>query len=112
VSGRRRVLLAATEAGALLLLVFLPLAIWHALLADVLDSFHLAWDYFIGELTPWFLLLAGIAFLVPVAASAGLHPENPRYPRARKAYASWGVVLYLLGVILMMPVAEIWTYQH
>lgn len=100
------------EAVALLVLAFIPVAIWHGLLADVLGSFHLAWDYFIGELTPWFLLLAGIVFLVPVAASAGLHPENKRYPRGRKAYASWGVVLYLLGVILMIQVAEVWTYQH
>ena len=54
----------------------------------------------------------GLAFLVPVALSAGRHPESRLYPRARRAYVAWGVVLYLLGTVLAVQVAEVWSYVH
>lgn len=108
----RRGALPALELLWLLAMVLAPVAIWHRMLADVVGSFHLSLSYLAGELGPWFLLLAGIAFLTPVAVSAGLHPESRIYPRGRKAYASWGIVSYLLGVILMVQMAEVWRYAH
>ena len=40
----------------------------------------------------------GLAFLLPVALSAGRHPDSRLYPRSRNAYMGWGVSLYLLGL--------------
>ena len=94
----------------LIVLGVLPFVIWHRVLGDILSSFHWSLGYVAGELGPWFLLLAGIAFLIPVAVSVGLHPEHRFYPRARRAYAGWGIVLYLLAVILLVQVSVIWKY--
>ena len=83
-----------------MLLAVIPLALWHRVLHDVLVSFHWSVSYGAAELGPWLLLLAGILFLVPVAVSSGLDPESRLYPRGRRAYLVWGVVLYMLGAIL------------
>jgi len=102
-------------ASAMCVLVVLaagPFAILHRLLSDILASFHWSLAYIVGELSPWVLLLAGVAFLVPVAASAGAHPESRLYPRARRAYFVWGIVLYLLGVMLTLEVLNLWSYSR
>jgi len=101
----RRSMLAAV--AALLLCIALPLAFWHALIGDILDRFR--WDlfYFVSEATPWLLLTAGVAFLTPVALSAGRSPESRLYPRARNGYFGWGIVLYLMGLLLAVQVAQI-----
>lgn len=96
----------------LVVLVVGPLALWHQVLHDILVSFHWSFRYAMMELTPWFLLLAGIVFLVPVALSAGRHPESRLYPRSRRVYFAWGVVLYLLGCALTIQVVDVWSYAH
>ncbi len=87
-----------------------PGLIWHRVLGDILASFR--WDptYMLSELSPWILLIVGIGFLVPVAVSVGRSPESRLYPRARRAYIAWGTVVYLLGLILALEVAEVWHY--
>lgn len=90
----------------------LPIALWHRVFGDIVASFHWSFRYAVGELSPWFLLLAGICFLLPVAISAGLDPESRLYPRARRAYSAWGTVLYLLGLALATQVAALWHYAH
>jgi len=89
-----------------------PFAVYHQVLSDILVSFHWSFGYLVGELSPWFLLLAGTAFMVPVAASAGRDPESRLYPRARRAYFAWGTVLYLLGLALTVQVAQLWSFAH
>ena len=96
----------------LLVLTALPLALWHRVLRDVLVSFHWNLSYVASELGPWLLLLAGIAFLLPVAVSSGLDPESRLYPRGRRSYFVWGVVLYLLGALLAAQLFEVWGYAH
>lgn len=96
----------------LLALTILPVALWHDLLADTLGRFHWSVSYIASELSPWFLLVAGLAFLLPVAVSAGRTPESRLYPRARRAYLGWGVVLYLLGLALAVQESELWTLAH
>ena len=96
----------------LLALTVIPLALWHNVLASILVSFHWNLSYVLGELSPWVLLATGVAFLVPVAISAGRSPESRLYPRARRAYIAWGTSVYLLGVILAVEVAAVWRYQH
>lgn len=96
----------------LLVLAVIPVALWHRVLSDTLGSFHWSLGYAVGELGPWCFLVAGLAFLAPVAVSAGRQPESRLYPRARKAYFAWGTVLYLLGMILALQVAEVWHFAH
>ena len=97
---------------SVLALTILPIALWHRLLSDILGRFRWSPSYVVAELSPWFLLAAGLAFLVPVAISAGRTPESRLYPRARRAYLGWGVVLYLLGLALAVQVSELWTLSH
>ena len=85
----------------------LPVALFHAVVKDIASEFRLDATYFIAEWSPWVLLAAGIAFLAPVAWSAGRDSESRWYPRARNAYAGWGVTLYLLGLALGTQVAQI-----
>jgi hypothetical protein len=98
--------------GVILVLAALPLALWHRVLSDVLVSFHWSLSYAAADLGPWLLLLAGVMFLIPVAVSSGLHPESRLYPRARRSYFVWGVVLYLLGAVLAAQMFEVWGYSH
>jgi hypothetical protein len=56
---------------------------------------------------PWGLLVAGLVFLLPVAWSAGMDPASRWFPRARAAYAGWGITLYLLGFLLAWQVMRI-----
>ena len=98
--------------GVVTLLVVVPLILGHRVLRDVIASFHWSLAYAFAELGPWLLLLAGVGFLLPVAISSGLHPESRLYPRARRAYFIWGVILYLLGAVLAMELYDVWAYAH
>jgi len=93
-------------------MAILPFAIWHHVLTDIIASFHWSFAYLVGELSPWFLLVAGVAFMVPVAVSTGRDPESRLYPRARRAYFAWGTVLYLLGFLLTVQLAQLWRFAH
>ena len=98
--------------AGLVAMLAVPVAIWHQVLSDVLASWHWSFNYFVSELTPWLLMLAAVAFLVPVALSAGRRPHSRLYPRGRRAYIAWGTSLYLLGCILAVELAEIWSFAH
>ena len=111
-AGPLRLARPAAALATLLVLVAAPLALWHRVLGDVLASFHWSVSYTAADLGPWLLLLAGIAFLLPVAVSSGLHPESRLYPRGRRSYFVWGVVLYLMGALLAAQLFEVWGYSH
>ncbi len=96
----------------LLILAGAPLLLWHRVLGDELASFHWSLGYGAAELGPWLLLLSGLAFMLPVALSAGLDPESRMYPRGRRELFTWGVSLYLLGAILAVEVFVVWNYAH
>jgi hypothetical protein len=96
----------------LVLLLLIPAALGRRALGDVLASFHWAPSYLFAELGPWALLLFGVMSLVPVAASSGLDPDCRLYPRRRRAYFTWGVVLYLLGAVLTVELFDVWNYAH
>lgn len=93
--------------AGLMVAAALPVILWHRLLAETFTGLRLNLAYLLSSLTPWALIAAGVALLVPVAYSTGLSPEDPLHPRARNAYRAWGPVLYLLGVCLVTQVAEI-----
>ena len=84
----------------------LPIVLWGRAIADIASAFKFEAGYFSGWV-PWALIAAGLAFLVPVAWSAGRSPDSRWYPRARNAYAGWGITLYLLGCGLATQVAQI-----
>jgi hypothetical protein len=85
----------------------LPVLLFHRVIADIASEFRLDLGYLVAEWTPWVLLAIGLAFLAPVAWSAGRNSESRWYPRARNAYAGWGISLYLLGLALATQVAMI-----
>jgi hypothetical protein len=83
-----------------------PVALFHKVIAILAEQPRLELHYLTGWL-PWALLAAGLLFLVPVTWSAGMDPDSRWFPRARAAYAGWGVSLYLLGLFLAWQVANI-----
>jgi hypothetical protein len=85
----------------------LPVLLFHRVVAAIASEFRLDLRYLVAEWTPWVLLAIGLAFLAPVAWSAGRNSESRWYPRARNAYAGWGISLYLLGLALATQVATI-----
>ena len=109
---RARLAAPSVALGVVVVLVGVPLVLGHRVLRDVIISFHWSLSYAFGELGPWLLLLAGVGFLVPVAISSGLDPESRLYPRARRVYFIWGVILYLLGAVLTVELYDVWAYAH
>jgi hypothetical protein len=106
---QQRIQRARRKARCLGALGFLTAAVLPvALFGRVVSALEFAWqwDYLLGWM-PWFLLGCGLLFLLPVALSAGMNPENRFFPRSRGAYAGWGVSLYLLGLILGSQVAQL-----
>ena len=83
-----------------------PIALFHGVVETLAADFKADVQYLSGW-TPWFLLAGGLAFLLPVAWSAGMDPDSRFFPRARAAYAGWGVTLYLLGFLLAWQVQKI-----
>lgn len=84
----------------------LPVALFHDVVALLARQPKLELQYLSGW-TPWALLVIGLLFLLPVAWSAGMNPDSRWFPRARAAYAGWGITLYLLGFLLAWQVARI-----
>src|SRR2546423_2260600 len=79
-----------------------PLILWHRVFGDILGSFRWTLSYLAVDLGPWLLLAAGVGLLLPVVFSIGLDPESRFYPRSRRSCFIWGIVLYLLGIILVI----------
>jgi hypothetical protein len=86
----------------------LPVVLFHDVVAVLARAEEPSWDvHYLSGWTPWALLAAGLLFLLPVAWSAGMSPDSRWFPRARTAYAGWGVSLYVLGFLLAWQVAEV-----
>jgi hypothetical protein len=64
-------------------------------------------EYLVTGWSAWVLIGLGLVLMLPVVISIGRHPESRLYPRARNAYAGWGISLYLLGIMLASQVAQI-----
>jgi hypothetical protein len=104
----------AQRVGAVgfLVALFLPIVLWHRVIADIASDFRFDANYLVTGWSPWVLMVLGLAFFVPVAISNGRDPEGRFYPRARNAYAGWGITLYLLGFGLATQVAQIADSLH
>lgn len=93
--------------AGLLAAVAFPLLVWRRAIAAVASDF--SWDpaYLVMGWTGYFLVAAGVLFMLPVVISIGCTPESRLYPRSRNAYAGWGITLYLLGCAISTQVAQI-----
>jgi hypothetical protein len=85
----------------------LPFLLWHRAMSIVASDFRLELEYLVTGWTAYGLIAAGLLFSVPVVLSIGRRPGSRLYPRSRQAYAAWGVVLYLLGMLLASQVGQI-----
>jgi hypothetical protein len=94
-------------AAGFVVALLLPIVLWHRVIGDIAGDFRLDLKYLVTGWSPWVLMLLGLAFFVPVAISNGRDPEGRFYPKARNAYAGWGITLYLLGFGLATQVAQI-----
>ena len=84
----------------------LPPILWHRAIAAVAADFRMDIPYLTGWLA-YALIAVGLLFFVPVLVSIGRRPDSRLYPRARNAYAGWGISCYLLGLALATQVAQI-----
>jgi hypothetical protein len=98
----------AQQAGALGVLgaIAMPIVLFHRVIGEVVGPFRLDFRYLIGYL-PWLLMALGIICFIPVALSIGRTPASRLYPRARNAYAGWGITVYLLGLALATQVQQL-----
>jgi hypothetical protein len=87
--------------------IALPAVLWREPIALVATDFRFDVQYLVMGWTGYFLIAAGLLFLLPVVVSVGRHPEDRLYPRSRNAYVGWGVTLYLLGCAIATQVAQI-----
>jgi hypothetical protein len=93
--------------GGLLAAAALPAIFWRHAIRAVATDF--SWDpgYLVMGWTGYFLMAAGLLFMLPVVISIGHRPDSRLYPRGRNAYAGWGITLYLLGCAVAAQVAQI-----
>ena len=84
----------------------LPPLLWHRAIAAIAADFRIEIPYLTGWLA-YVLIAIGLLFFVPVLVSIGRRPDSRLYPRARNAYAGWGISCYLLGLALATQVAQI-----
>ena len=97
----------AVGAAGFLVAALLPLLLWHRAIAAIATDFRLDLEYLVTGWTAYGLIALGLAFMIPVVISIGRKPGSLLYVRARKAYAAWGICLYILGLILAAQVAAV-----
>jgi hypothetical protein len=93
--------------GGFLAAAALPFALWHRAIAAIASDFRLDANYLLTGWLGYFLIAAGLLFLVPVLLSVGRTPESRLYPRSRNALLGWGVSCYILGMAVAVQVATI-----
>jgi hypothetical protein len=89
-----------------LLAAALPPVLWHDAIAAIAADFKMDIPYLTGWIA-YALIAIGLLFFLPVLVSIGRRPDSRLYPRARNAYAAWGISCYLLGLALATQVAQI-----
>ena len=84
-----------------------PAIVWREPIGLVSTDFRFDFQYLVMGWTGYFLIVAGLLFMLPVVVSVGRHPGDRLYPRSRNAYIGWGITLYLLGCAIATQVAQI-----
>jgi hypothetical protein len=105
--GRHRRQAQLVGLGGFLAAAALPVLLWHRAMGIIASDFRLESEYLVTGWTGYLLIGLGLLFFVPVVVSIGRSPASRLYPRSRKAYAAWGICLYLLGLALASQVAAV-----
>jgi hypothetical protein len=84
-----------------------PVVLWHRAIGVIASDFRLDAEYLLTGWLGYGLIFLGLVMMVPVLVSIGRTPGSRFYPRARAAYAGWGVSLYQLGSALASQVATV-----
>jgi hypothetical protein len=105
--GRQRRQAQLVGLAGFLAAVALPVVLWHRAIGIIASDFRLESGYLVTGWTGYVLIGLGWLFFIPVVVSIGRTPASRLYPRSRKAYAAWGICLYLLGLALASQVAAV-----
>lgn len=104
--GLRRLGAAATVA----LVGAAPFLIFQGVLQDAIAS-DFRWElaYIVSGWAPFFLMVAGTLWFVPVVLSIGRSGYSRLYlkPVTRHACQAWGLVSYMLGFMLAIQTSQI-----
>ena len=84
-----------------------PVAAWHGVAERLAARFQMDLGYLVSAWSGFALIGLGLLCFVPVLISVGRTPESRLYPRNRSALIGWGTSLYLLGIGLMIQVAQL-----
>lgn len=103
--GLRRLGAAATVA----LLAAAPYAIFRDTVQDVASDFRWDFAYLVSGWTPFFLMMVGALWFIPVVVSMGRTGYSRLYlrPVTRHACEAWGLVSYLLGFLLAIQASQL-----
>lgn len=85
----------------------LPVVLWHHVIGIILGEWELSARYVLTALMPWVLMALGVLCAIPLAISELRDRERRFHRSGGRAWAGWGVTLYLLGFALASQVAQI-----
>ena len=85
----------------------LPIALWHDVISMIVGEYELSIRYFLTAAMPWILMILGLLCAIPLAVSELRDRERRFHRQNGRAWAGWGVTLYLLGFALASQVAQI-----
>ena len=95
---------------AIALFAAAPFVVFHGTVRDAATSeFRLELGYLVSGWAPWLLIVVGALCFVPVVVSI----RRSAYSRwslsvgIRHAYETWGITLYLLGLILVIQTSQV-----
>ena len=85
----------------------LPIVLWHDVIAMIMGEYEPTLRYFVTAALPWVLMALGLLCAIPLAVSELRDRERRFHRSGGRAWAGWGVTLYLLGFALASQVAQI-----
>jgi hypothetical protein len=99
----------AAAAAAVAFFCAAPFAVFRSTVQDAATDFRIEFEYLVTGWGPWFLIVLGSLCFVPVAISIARTGYDRFYirPGTRHVYEAWGLVLYLLGLILAIQTSTI-----
>jgi heme/copper-type cytochrome/quinol oxidase subunit 1 len=88
----------------------LPILLWHDVIGMILGEWELSARYVLTALMPWLLMVLGLLCAIPLAVTELRDRERRFHRSSGRAWAGWGVTLYLLGFALASQVAQLVDY--
>lgn len=86
-----------------------PFLVFRSTVEDAATNFRIEFEYLVTGWSPWFLITLGTLCFIPVTVSIARSGYSRWHlkPATRHAYQAWGLVLYLLGLILAVQTSQI-----